>query len=607
MKTQATARDELLSEVVDFVQTQLTLVQKLGDPTPRVTWRYEIERPVARGAKGFVCRARDLHLGRTVALKLYPYSPMIQRLGGEVDREAKALAQLEHNNIIKVYDYGHAHLTPEGPGVLYVVMEFIDGVSLREWNERPHPVETILDVYIAAGNGLHYAHTQGLVHRDFKPDNVVIGRSGVPKIVDFGLASAFEPIVHEIEAEAEAGEPSVRGDEVHTRTGVIRGTMAYLAPECFRGIADAKSDQYAYAASVWEALFGELPYAPDDVESRARGELLPPQQPSPVPAELIISLKRALSPNPAARFTDVDALVHELLNVRDPRNSSSVNAIARPLRSTESPRRAWLRYASFAFALGAGLWFSQEYKPIAASTEMLTARLFGDVEPITDIVPDPVDEEALCPGGALLRGEWRFNATVVWAPDLQTLGQHTIFALTFEPGPDCRVDMVAQQIRDRHGPFIDPPRDRLSLQRKRLTPFQDHLVADLWLAQRTDDQLTRPISPEQRRGGAEHYQMEFFIRDESLIGHWTHITVNGEIDAKGVLRGGPGAAPASVPRGFSDIPCQSQCAMRCAGSNALEQCRARHCLKDATASVDDCGSPDRDFRPPRSTSPRRAP
>jgi serine/threonine protein kinase len=286
--------------------------------------RYDVLERVGAGGMGVVYRAYDPELHREVALKLLKAS----RSSGQAEakrrkrllREARAMAQLSHPNVIPVYDVGEF-----GDG-LYVAMEFVLGSNARQWlrAEKP-PWRRTLGVFRAAGRGLAAAHDAGLVHRDFKPANVLVGDDGRVRVLDFGLARA---VVDEPEPEVGPGfaqaEPELEAhwSETLTADGTILGTPIYMAPEQYAGKpADARSDQYSFCIALYEALYGVLPFAEGTVKEQARakyrGEIREPPASSPVPGRLSFVLRRGLSPRPEDRFPTMPDLLRELRTVHE--------------------------------------------------------------------------------------------------------------------------------------------------------------------------------------------------------------------------------------------------------------------------------------------------
>ena len=256
---------------------------------------YRIERKLGAGGMGVVYLARDLQLRRDVAIKVHA-SP--SATGRELlMREAATLAQLSHPNVVTVHEVGtwgdHA----------YVAMEYVAGGTARAWlAAAPRSPREILALYLAAGRGLAAAHAAGLVHRDFKPDNLLVAEDGRIRVADFGLARGSD----------DGAEPRFAAGSLEGA-----GTPAYMAPEQrARGAIGPAADQYALAVALWEALAGVRP----DGDLRR-----PPRMPPHVHAALV----RALAPAPSARFPSMTALLAEL--ARDPaarRRRLGVAAIA---------------------------------------------------------------------------------------------------------------------------------------------------------------------------------------------------------------------------------------------------------------------------------------
>lgn len=263
--------------------------------------RYQIERLLTTGGMGVVYTARDVGLGRRVALKL-----MRGAFGGEAGRvrlrrEAQAMAQLSHPNVASVFELG------EVDGRVFLAMELVEGGTLREWMRRPRAWREVVDMFAAAGEGLAAAHRAGLVHRDFKPENVLVGPDGRPRVADFGL-SCPETVAEE------KGAPS--GKLTLTQAGMMLGTPAYMAPEQLRGEpADARSDQYGFCVALYEALLGKRPFPAetlDELRARVEGSLPLPPKGGRVPAHLWAALARGLQPVPSARFSDMEGLLEVL-------------------------------------------------------------------------------------------------------------------------------------------------------------------------------------------------------------------------------------------------------------------------------------------------------
>jgi tetratricopeptide (TPR) repeat protein/predicted Ser/Thr protein kinase len=273
-----------------------------------VVHRYIVLSQLGAGGMGAVYAAFDKELDRKVALKLLhgPPTPDSRR-GDRLLREAKAMAKLGHPNVVAVYDVGdHA-------GRVYLAMEFIDGRTLSRWRSDAAPSwREIVDVFVAAGRGLAAAHEAGLVHRDFKPDNVMVGPGARVRVMDFGLARATATVS---DPEGSGARPVASGARTDvTCEGTILGTPAYMSPEQHvDGEVGPAADQFAFCVALWEALYGERPFAGDGVAdvvlSITSGRVRSPPAGVPVPAWLRKLIERGLSRRPQDRHANM----HELL------------------------------------------------------------------------------------------------------------------------------------------------------------------------------------------------------------------------------------------------------------------------------------------------------
>ncbi len=292
---------------------------------------YVLLRELGRGAIGVVYAAYHEGLDRKLAIKVLNRARAGRpELEARLRREARALARLSHPNVVQVYDVGEIDKR------VFIVMEFVEGVTLGEWLRGGHSLDEVLALMIAAGRGLAAAHAAGVVHRDFKPDNVIVGQDGRPRVLDFGLARAMADDERSPEPAAPAAlelrEAQGRvGNEVSTRTGVRMGTPAYMSPEQFMAKPlDHRSDQFSFCTVLHEAVYGRRPYP-----ARNQGDLLvqvhsgkisPAPINSPVPSWLREVIVRGLSPKPEDRWSSMD----ELLAALDRRPST-----------TRSSRRRW--------------------------------------------------------------------------------------------------------------------------------------------------------------------------------------------------------------------------------------------------------------------------
>ena len=270
--------------------------------------RYALHKLVATGGMGRIYLAHDEHLDRRVALKL-----LRSEVGGTEERtrllrEAQAGARLSHPNIVRVYDAG------EHEGLVYIAMEYVEGKTLTRWLAQKRSLVDLVEIFRAAGEGLSAAHEVGLVHRDFKPDNVVIGDDGRVRVLDFGLARGTVAPAQPGDGEAPLLEQKL------TATGTVMGTPAFMSPEQHRGEpVDARSDQFAFAVAMWQAVFGEHPFAgeagPELCESILTGRRRP-HRAKGVLKRLARVLDRGLASQPARRYASMRELLRELDEAR---------------------------------------------------------------------------------------------------------------------------------------------------------------------------------------------------------------------------------------------------------------------------------------------------
>ena len=287
---------------------------------PPILGRYRVLRWLDAGGMGSVFVAKDVALDRHVALKLLHEHGRTPSLARRLIREARTLAQLSHPNVVEVFDAGFEE------GELFFAMELVEGQSLATWLvARRRTVREIIEVFIAAGEGLAAIHAQGVVHRDFKAANVVLTTQGTPKIVDFGLARHE----HGTPFDTRLAEWRSRVASPMTGDSQVAGTPFHIAPEQLRGgKGDPRSDQFAFCVALYRALYGHFPFGDDPpVWSGAP----PPIRPSPpgarVPARIRRALVRGLSHRPADRHGSMRELL-AALDARPGRHWGLAGALA---------------------------------------------------------------------------------------------------------------------------------------------------------------------------------------------------------------------------------------------------------------------------------------
>ncbi len=279
--------------------------------------RYIVVGTLGAGGMGVVHAAYDPDLDRKVALKIVrprAGSAQVEReLQLRLLREAQAMARLAHPNTVPVHDVGSFE------GSVFIAMELVEGCTLKEWlKQHPRSWREVVRAFTEAGRGLAAAHSAGLVHRDFKPDNVLVGRDGRFRVTDFGLARTSG----ETPESGPAGERTVPDrpgnllDSPLTSGDQVVGTAAYMAPEQHRNLAvDARSDQFSFCVALHEALYRQKPFQGDPVTRMAKrltGRVDPPGDRARVPAWLRRVVVRGLRPDPAERFPSMDALLAAL-------------------------------------------------------------------------------------------------------------------------------------------------------------------------------------------------------------------------------------------------------------------------------------------------------
>jgi len=322
----------------------------LGERPGATIGRYVIVSRLGEGSMGMVYLAYDPKLDRRVALKVLRRRVRSSRATQErqqrLRREAMAMAQLSHANVVTVHDVGVAD------GRVFLAMDYLEGKTLRDWlDAKRRPWNQVLRKLVYAGQGLAAAHAAGVIHRDFKPENVLVGNDGSVKVMDFGLArprtgserSSGITDVHgpggKRAAEAGANEPEGEPDDGDddeprewwkgglvpaegpvdlTRSGEVLGTPSYMAPELFDGgDANAETDQFAFCVALWEALYGVRPFAGETMAALAfntkRGQITSPPRRAGVPAWLGRLVRRGLSTAPDRRWPSMQTLLDALV------------------------------------------------------------------------------------------------------------------------------------------------------------------------------------------------------------------------------------------------------------------------------------------------------
>ncbi len=279
--------------------------------------RYVVLDFIARGGMGEVYAAYDPVLDRRVALKVIRTprdGEVSERSRARLRLEAQALARLTHPNVVAVHD------VDEAQGCVFLAMEFVEGDDLTSWLRTPRTWSQTLEVFLAAAAGLAAAHRAGLVHRDFKPQNVLVGKDGRVRVADFGIARRDDGGAHGLAA-VSVDEPTRATPPLQlTGTGMV-GTPAYMAPEqVTHGAVDHRADQFSWCVALYEALFGQRPFVREVVN--AAGDPQPMRRPPTLgatPAWVVSALERGLAWDPTKRFASMEALIEALTPARSHR------------------------------------------------------------------------------------------------------------------------------------------------------------------------------------------------------------------------------------------------------------------------------------------------
>jgi tetratricopeptide (TPR) repeat protein len=293
--------------------------------------RYVILERIGGGGMGVVYAAYDPQLDRKLAIKLVRYGSDSDEDRNRLLREAQAMARVSHPNVLAVHDAG----TFEDQ--VFVAVELVDGLNLRNWMQAAQrPWREVVQVFLQAGRGLAAAHRAGIVHRDFKPENVVVDGDGRARVLDFGLAHALG-----LDTKTDPGaaptptptsEPNML-DTPLTRTGALLGTPAYMAPEqILARTTDERTDLFSFCVALYEGLYGQRPFAGDRIEALnvnvLSGRVREAPKDSPVPARVRALVLRGLQVEPAQRPPSMDALLSELaLTVADRRRWAPLLAV----------------------------------------------------------------------------------------------------------------------------------------------------------------------------------------------------------------------------------------------------------------------------------------
>jgi serine/threonine protein kinase len=566
----------------DAIGAQLVLAEFGGEP-PRVGDDYVIEAIVGAGGFGLICRATSRALQRRVALKLYP-------LGGDEDsgvrealREARSLARLEHPGIVGVYAAGESELRA-GTRLpcAFVEMQYVEGRTLRTWlADGALGSDEVIRVLLEAGRALAHAHASGVVHRDFKPENVMVDRADRARVIDFGLALATERV------DTELADWSPEGDVLGSRatgTGLVRGTPGYMAPEVSQGMPRAASDQFAFAIVVREALTGEHPF-----QKAGEARVEPPTGGLAAFARIKPAIDRAMAPSPADRFESVTELcdaIERALGRAAPRRSRRPLVLLGALG------------LSGAAALAVLSLDRDRERPESAGTptpERHEPEPEPEPEPASE--PEPEVAEPILPGSCneleAWAGAWEIGGEVAWTEYVYQLDWWLAYRLELDVGSECRVHVLARKYRPRIegeplGEFIETEVEVLAI---RDPDGVWRLPLRLGFAEDTNTY-----------GKDEYYdlilQLDRVDGRERVVGGFRRVDSEGNPIRTGRLLGHRGITPTLAALDGLELGCHARCRIECAGASAERACIERGCEDDPDGSDDVCGAPSVDYQIP---------
>lgn len=361
--------------------------------------RFRIKERIGEGGMGVVYAAEDPELGRVVAIKLLRpvQGDEAERQQKRMLREAQALARVSHRNLVMVFDVGSLR------GRVWIAMEYVAGGTLETWLDADRRTwSEIVGVFIEAGRGLAAVHAAGLVHRDFKPGNVIVRADGTVQVLDFGLAARAGDAQEQWPSDPDRAAPDLDAlAATLTTTGAFMGTPAYMAPEQFMMLpTDGRADQFSVCVALYEAIYGHRPFGGRDLAQLMAATIqglpgLPGDMPG-VPLGVRQVIARGLAKSPDDRFPDMNALVAALEQTRAGTRTKSEGA--------------WQRFGlgmiagGAVLAVGVGVWLAgddendaQPPTPVVAPAD---AKL--DVVPVVPAAPALAKPSVLVPSVAAL-------------------------------------------------------------------------------------------------------------------------------------------------------------------------------------------------------------
>ncbi len=528
----------------------LALAAIAKTPAPLVAGRYRASSLLGRGARGVVFSARDEELGRVVAVKLCPCS--VSTDVEDVRAEARMLARLSHPNVVGVYDTGKTTVdTAAGPvECFFVCMELVRGENMRNWIQRLPSKRELFRVLADAAEGLLAAHEAGVVHSDFKPENVVIGEDGAVQVVDFGLARV---------------DPTAFGEFVMRHEGGdVGGTVGYMAPEIVSGApADPRSDQFSLAVTLVEA-----------VSTASIGAAVGPQ--------LAIKLGLERLPRRLRRAAE------KALRADPMRRHESLRPILSRLRAaSKAPlvRYRWPLAVSGAVLVGAiGAGVAMTYsrppdesradpnsRPIESGADDGAAELVvatpdngeTETETLTSVPTAGTASAKACPSNKFV-GDWVLLSEVTWAQRESLRRASGEYQLHISSDGACatqgKLVKVAYGDRRREA-------GRVSISRRRST----HIEGDSPMTLDENGRLRGEFS---MSGSARaHMTLELEARPGGLVGVWHRRNTVGGWESRGTIASIDSSRTAPSVQ-HDTLSCESRCSLACGGQSSTTDCQA---------------------------------
>ena len=481
---------------------------------------YRITSHLGSGGMGDVYLAEDTKLPRSVAIKVLSNKLSDAKARTRFRNEARAVSSLNHPHILTVHDAG------ELQGREYLVTEFVDGGTLRDWiKSESRSWRQIVELLVGVADGLASAHAIGIIHRDIKPDNILVASNGYAKLADFGLAKLSEEAV----AEAVTGTQ----ESVHTQTGIVMGTVGYMSPEQAKGKAlDARSDIFTFGVVMYELLSGRRPFATGSAAAELQRLLgdTPELLGAQVPLPLRMIVEKALEKEPGDRYQTMREMVVDLRRfLREGSSSLPVSTSKAPTRW-----RVWVGAAAMLVLLatlgaGFGLWRSRN------TPSGLTAIHSIAVMPFRNLSSD-AEQEFFADGTteALITSLGSISALDVTSRT-SIMGYKNTTKIVKDIGRELDVDAILESSIQRSGErirvvtrLVDAANDRQIWKREYNRNITDWLQMQSEIAQEIANEIQIKLTPAEARRLGDTKPVDPAALDAYLMGRHHYFRQNVE-------------------------------------------------------------------------------